>query len=365
MKSTLRLLLAGFVLSACADSTSPPHLAETGDQTLDAARSVATDVTILRTFGGTSAQASAINDAGTVVGYASETNSTRTTFGVTYAARWVRDANGAWGAPTRLGAVGGRALAVNERGDAVGMQGGSAQLWPAAGGATKLIGGVIAQGINNAGIVVGGTQEGNRGTAVVWIPDANSSSGYTARGLSPLEGGSFALAFAINETGVIAGAAVSAAGRDQAVVWSRTTDGGWSPPVPLSGADSPLASSVAYGINARGDVVGAYSPCLGCGFRASYWPVTGGRVDFSAFYANENASHAYGIADDPHRVVGRFYSRNTSPNPFLWAPGNTALIDLGTGQASDINNLTPSGQHAVGFKPGSKGGSQATVWRIQ
>ena len=362
MKPRLRVLLASLTLTACADSAGPPSRADSGDPTLASARSVSTAVTTLPTFGGSSGEALAINDAGTVVGYASETNSSRTTPGVSYAARWVRNIAGVWQAPTRLGAAGGRALALNERGDAVGLRGVSARVWPATGGEVTLPEGAVATGINNAGIIVGGTVWGNTGTALVWTPNADGMPGWSSRQLSPLEGGTFALAFAINEAGVIAGAAVSADGRDQAVVWFPSPDG-WSAPVRLSGVEASPGSSVSFGINASGDVVGAYSACLGCGFRAVFWPATGGRVDLSAFYSNDNASHAYGIGDD-QRVVGRFFSRNASANPFLWEPGFTAFTDLGTGVARDINNRVASyGQEAVGFSAGSRG-SIATVWRI-
>jgi probable HAF family extracellular repeat protein len=375
MKHTTSLLLAIFMLTACVDSAAPPGLAETADVTFVAARSVSSGPTILPTLGGNFAQAFSINDAGVVVGYAAKTNSSRTVAGVSYAAKWIRDpVDGRW-AVKALGeslapdgqtinpSPGGQALAVNERGDAVGLRGGSAIMWPAAGGEIALPDGVVAQGINNAGIVVGGTVWGNTGTALVWIPDAGSESGWTSRQLRPLAGGTFALAFAINERGVIAGGAVSADGRDHAVVWFPSADG-WSAPVPLSGAEASPASSVAFGINAGEDVVGAYSSCPGCGFRASFWPATGGRVDLSAFYSNANASHTYGIEDE-QRVVGRFSDRNGSTNPFLWKPGNTAFTDLGTGVAKDINNRAAFyGQEAVGFSPGSKG-TQATVWRIK
>lgn len=374
MTPSLRLLLTGLTLTACADSVAPPGLTETRDPPFDAARSVSTGVTTLPTLGGNFAEAVAINDAGAVVGYAGKTKPTRFVAGVSYAAKWVRDpADGPWtvkalgeskteSGETIFPAPGGRALALNERGDAVGTRSESALLWPAAGGEITLPEGVVAQGINSAGTIVGGTNWGNRGTALVWIPDVNSESGYSSRPLRPLDGGTFALAFAINEGGFIVGAAVSAAGREQAVVWSPSADG-WSAPVPLSGANETLGSSVAFGINVKGHVVGTFSACVGCGFRGSFWPATGGRIDLSEFYANENSSHAFGIEDE-QRVVGRFYSRNGSPNPFLWQPGSTALADLGVGTAKDINNGSPLyGREAAGFSPG-RNGNQATVWGV-
>src|SRR5688572_16920176 len=104
VKPTLRLLVAMLTLTACADLTAPPTLVETADATFAKAPAASSGATTLPTFGGNSAQAVAINDAGVVVGYASETNSTKTTTAVTYAARWVRNATGDW-VPTRLGAA--------------------------------------------------------------------------------------------------------------------------------------------------------------------------------------------------------------------------------------------------------------------
>jgi uncharacterized membrane protein len=371
MKHTTLFLLAVLTLAACVDSAAPPGLAGTDDPPFAAARSLSSGSTTLPTFGGTSSQAEAINDAGTIVGYANEASPSRYVFGVSYAAKWVRNTEGRWEV-TRLGAVqttnpapGGRALALNELGDAVGTRDGTALVWPEAGGEVTLPNGAVAEGINTARIIVGGTAWNNSSAALVWTPDAGSTSGWTSRPLLPLEGGTLSHAFAINEGGDIAGTAASASGRWQAVVWLRAVDGGWSAPVPLSGTEASGGNSGGFGINAGGDVVGYYSSCNGCSIHAYFWPTGGGSPrDLAMLNSSTSSGHARGIEDE-RRVVGFInVPRGNGFGPFLWAFGSATLSDLGTGEANDINNGTGLyGREAVGFSQGSKG-SQATVWRI-
>lgn len=367
---TAFLLLATFALTACADSAAPPALA--GDDTpFAAARSLSSGSTTLPTFGGTSSQAEAINDAGMVVGYANEASPSRDVFGVSYAAKWVRSADGRWEV-TRLGAVGttnpapgGRALALNELGDAVGTRNGTTALvWPAAGGEIELMDGAVAEGINSAGIIVGGTTWNNSSAALVWTRDAESASDWTSHPLPSLDGGTSSHAWAINEAGIIVGTAASPSGRYQAVVWSPAADG-WSAPVPLAGTGASIGNSGGFSINAGGDVVGYFSSCNGCSIHAYFWPGDGGSpTDLAMLNSSTSSGHARGI-EDGRRVVGFIHvPRGNGFGPFLWTFGDAALTDLGTGEANDINNRTARyGQEAVGFMQGAKG-SQATVWRI-
>lgn len=373
MKSTLRLLLAMLTLTACADLAAPPALTELADAPFAAARSLSSGSTTLPTLGGNFAQAVAINDAGAVVGYAAKTNSSLTVAGVAYAAKWVRDPNdGRWmvkalgeslapDGQTIYPSPGGRALAVNERGDAVGTRDGRALMWPAAGGEITLPDGAAAQGVNNAGIIVGGTVWGNTGIALVWTPNAGSESGWTARPLPLLLGGTSSHAFAINEGGVITGTASPFAGRSQAVIWLPTADG-WSSPVALSGTEASIGSG-GFSINAGGDVVGYFRTCDAC-IRAYFWPAGGGSpVNVTMLSSSTSSGHAKGI-EDGRRVVGFVHvPRGNGFGSFLWTPGDAALTQLGTGEANDINNGTGRyGQEVVGFRRGSTG-SQATVWR--
>lgn len=362
MKRTIRLLLAMLALTACADLAAPPDVL-ISDTQIAAARAVSPGATTtLPTFGGSFAQAEAINDAGMVVGYATEASPSRGVVGAKYAARWVRNLAGQWQV-TRLGAAGGHALALNELGDAVGTRNGATPVvWPSGGGEIELSGGAVAEGINSAGVIVGGTTWNNSSTAIVWTPDAASVSGWTARALPPLEGGTLSHAFAINEGGVIAGSAASASGRWQAVIWPPTLDG-WSAPIPLSGTGASLGNSGGFGLNASGDVVGYLSSCNGCAIRAFFWPSSGGSIDLAALHSSTSSGHARGV-EDGGRVVGFVATPRKGASAFLWAPGAAVLTNIGTGEANDINNRTARyGQEAVGFSRGSRS-DQAKVWRV-
>jgi uncharacterized membrane protein len=324
-----------------------------------------TTATTLPTFGGATAEALAINDAGTVVGYASETNASRRVAAVSYAARWARDAEGQWQVTKLSATSGGRAHALNEVGDAVGGRAGAALAWPASGGEER-VGDGIALGINDAGIIVGGTEYGLSSLGRVWTRDAaGNPQVWIARPLPPLEGGTFSLAFAINEHGVIAGSARTPAGVWKAVVW-RPEEEGWATPVMLSGTEASPGPSGSFGINAQGDVVGYLRSCSSCSNHAYLWPDGGGSMDLTMMNSSTSTGRANGI-ENGGRVVGALYlnvPNAIDPSPFLSVPGDAALKDLGTGAANDINNLTARyGQEVVGSRSGSKG-AQATVWRV-
>ena len=315
--------------------------------------------------GSLGSQAKAINDAGVIVGYASEPSPSRYEAGVAYAARWVRTTQGSWQV-TRLGAPGGRALALNERGDVVGTRNGTALVWPATGNEVSLIGGGVAEGINTARVIVGGTTWNNDSRAIAWTPNAGSDpTTWSSHYLPPLPNGTLSHAFAISEGGVIVGSAASAAGRWQAVIWAPAANGEWSSPVALSGTEASLGQSGGFAINAGGDVGGYYSSCSGCSIHAYFWPAGGGSpTDLAMLNSPTSSGHARGI-ENGRRVVG-FISVPLSSGVglFLWAPGNAALTDLGTGEANDINNRSADyGQEVVGFSYGPKG-SQAMVWRV-
>ena len=360
MKNTIRLLIATITVTACSDSIGPPGFAGITDATFTRARTPAATTT-LPTFGGTTAEAFAINDAGTVVGYAAETNSSRTAAGVAYTARWARDTVGRWKVTKLSTTPGGRAHALNERGDAVGERDGAALVWPASRGEERL-GDGIALGINDAGIIVGGTQYGLESFGRVWTPDpAGVGAKWIMRALPPLEGGTFSLAFAINENGIIAGSARTASGIWKAVVWRPGADG-WMIPVPLPGTEVSPGPSASFGLNTDGDVVGYLRACTTCSNHAYLWPVGGGSVDLTAWNSGTSTGRALGI-ENARRVVGELYlnlPQANDPSAFLSLPGVSTLTGLGSGRANDINNLTARfGQEVVG----RSGSSTAVVWR--
>lgn len=379
MKHTIRLLIAALTLTACADAAAPPKPVDIGVASVKAGAS--RGATTLPTFGGPYAVAHAINDAGMVVGIAYGPNQSRDVPGTGYAAKWVRNAAGGWVvAKLELAAVsGGRALALNELGDAVGIRVvvtpgevtvQNAIAWPAGGDEVSL-GSGVAQGINSAGFIVGSDRWGGGSSAFVWTPDAGSSpSTWTRRDLPLLEAGGLAGALAINEGGVIAGAATRA-GLWRAVIW-LPIEGGWSAPIPRDGTDASTGTSAGFGINDQGDVVGYSRSCppQTCAGHPYVWPAEGGSVDLAELNSSASYGRATGIADrglvnDDGRVVGYTgVTRGNGGGPFVWMPGDATLTDLGTGEANDINNRTASyGQEAVGVSSSSRGQS-AMVWRI-
>ena len=178
----------------------------------------------LGSLGGPRSAATAINSAGTIVGF------TDVSSGAPHATLWLA----AGGAPRDLGTGGGdhsAAYAINDSGDVVGdanyapfwLPGGlsHATLWPADGGSPRNLGTLdgridesFAKGINNAGDIVGSSYTANgEYHAVLWPAD-----GTGPRDLGVLSG-TYSAAVAINSSGVIVGNSRDASGQLRAVVW--------------------------------------------------------------------------------------------------------------------------------------------------
>lgn len=366
------LLIAAFAAAGCTDAAAPPPLVVTD---IAAARGGGSGATTLPSFGG-GAVAEAINDAGMVVGVAGERNPSRDVAGASYPTKWVRNGDGAWVVSKLTEISGGRALALNEAGDAVGYRFYDAGVpldaivWPAAGGEVSLLAGV-ARGINNAGIIVGGDVYGGSRVAYVWTPTPGSPSPWTRSELPLLESGGTAEAMAINNHSVISGAATRG-GLPRAVVWLPLEGGGWSAPIPRDGTEPSEGTSAGFAINDDGDVAGysrACSPQI-CGSRPYLWPAGGGSVALASSISNVNGGIAWGIANGGRSVGTLHVTRGPGGGPFVWIPADATLAtgtltDLGSGEASDINNPTASyGQEAVGSTFGSRV-QTAVVWRIQ
>src|SRR5688500_2346564 len=169
MKRTT-FLIAALAITGCTDAAAPPPLVATD---IAAAKGGGSGPTTLPTFGG-GAVAEAINDAGVVVGAASERSPSRDVAGPSYPAKWVRNSMGVWAVSKLSTTPLGRALALNEAGDAVGVRSPDAIVWPAAGGEVSL-GAGSARGINNAGIIAGSNVYGCGSSqtciAYVWVPN--------------------------------------------------------------------------------------------------------------------------------------------------------------------------------------------------
>jgi hypothetical protein len=354
-------LIAALAVAGCTDAAAPPQLVPPD---FAAAKPTGSGgATTLPTFGG-GATAEAINDAGVVVGRASERNPSRDVAGVSYPVKWARNSAGAWQV-TKLGAPGGNPIALNEAGDAVGLRSPNAVIWLASGEEVSL-GTGVAEGINNARIIVGGAVWGNSPVAYVWTPNPGIPTTWTRHELPPLEEGGLAEAIAINNHSAIAGAATRG-GLWRAVVWLPVDGGGWSAPIAREGTEPSTGTSAGFAINDNGDVAGYSRSCppQTCGSRPYLWPVGGGSIDLATSLSNVNGSLAYGIANEG-RVVGfANVTRGAGDGPFAWNPVGPTLTDLGSGIANDINNRTARyGQEAVGYSHSSKGQS-AMLWRIQ
>jgi hypothetical protein len=167
------------------------------------------------------------------------------------------------------------AMAINDRGDVVGVSQNAAARWPA-GGSAPIALGVLGLGptqkttvnvraINSAGDSVGSVLDYKSAsgleTAILWRASSTS-----ALALPRLTGGTFVnketIANAIDDAGVMAGMAMMYSGFQRvdtrAVRWS-----------PGGTSVTDLGSGAAYGINNRDDIVGTSSN------RAVLWPGDG------------------------------------------------------------------------------------------
>ena len=142
--------------------------------------------------------------------------------------------------------------------------------------------------VNDAEIIVGGSGS----TSVRWVPAGSGT--WTVQDLGGL-GGTWGSAFAINESGTIAGYSADAAGTSRPFRWTQT--GGM---VALS-APSGAAEGQARGINEQGTIVGFYHPTA-TEQQAIAWPASGAAVELPLCSGGTTAT-AYAI-NDADVVVG-------------------------------------------------------------
>jgi hypothetical protein len=196
-----------------------------------------------------------VNDAGAIVGYAYKT----TTDEPGNAMRWTLGASG-W-AVQDLGFLTGdlvsEATGLNDAGKVVGHSnarsflGEQGFLWTAAQGMTQLLPGesFVPQDINELGVVVGnGYSTAQRVNTATGVTDTLGAASYTNSHV-----------YAVNDAGQVAGALTTGSGNSQVV--ARYADAtGWQV---LGGLSGGSVQNIGYGINSAGAVVGVGWPRTG------------------------------------------------------------------------------------------------------
>ena len=138
----------------------------------------------------------------------------------------------------------------------------------------------------------------------------------------------FMSAFAINESGVVAGNAEWQDGTSRPVIW---TDPGHAQDLGISGT--------ANDINDRGHVVGTLSP-QGLGV-AYLWDATNGATLLGTLGGSYSVAYGVNAADE---VVGTSELADGSSHAFVWSNGT--MTDLGAlgGSYSDASAITDAGE---------------------
>lgn len=185
---------------------------------------------------------------------------------------------------------------------------------------------VYAQGVNNAGVIVGAVGVGLVGSkAFVWQRGAITEAPGTL-------GGPFVQAYAINEQGVVVGEATDIANNLRPVKW-------------VNGVMIPLAllgnSGSARGVNSRGDVVGYSRLPNGSTYHAVKWDAEG-LQDLGLAPGLDANSQANAISDHGD-AIGTASGVPGSAVPILWdrsgGAWQLASLTIESAQAVGINQL--------------------------
>ena len=255
-------------------------------------------------FGGASGIGYRINDAGVVVGWAQTVAGDNHAF-VTSGNGVLKDLNGSTASESL-------AYGVNNTGSVVGTSysGGQAHgtIWTSA-GATDLGAGTYALDINSSGQVAGGN-----GQAFLYSNGATQSLGV-------LPTGNWSSAYAISDTGAVAGYGNVAGGSFRGFVW--TSASGLQQLGTLGGNNS-----YAMAINNSGQVVGHAN--VASGYDHAF--VTSGKALVDLGTLGGVSSYAYGI-NTQGAIVG-----------YSWLPGSSdqhAFLYY-NGQMQDLNSLIPA-----------------------
>jgi probable HAF family extracellular repeat protein len=212
-------------------------------------------------------------------------------------------------------------------------------------GASPGITSSVAWGINDSGVVVGAASS----TAVEWAPPATATTPITTLGLFP--GDTFSAALAINASGQVAGYSATRDASGNMVFHAVRWDAAATAPTEL-GTSPGITSSVALGINASGAVVGA------AGGAVEWAPAATATTPITTLgqLPGQTGSIAFAI-NASGLVVGEADTKDATGNSIThavrWDAATTPPTDLGT--LSGITSSVALGINASGAVVGAAG----------
>ena len=228
-------------------------------------------------------------------------------------------------------------------------------------------------GINAIGQVVGYSEAATGTRSFLWTPNTPNGTSGSMIDLGDLPGGfDFGLGRGINDLGQVAGYSHASTGY-RGSLWNPTTPNATTGSMTNLGTlpNGSTDSSLGYGINASGQVIG-YSQAA-TGTRPFLWTpsrrmaAAGSMIDLGDLPGGGDASYGSGI-NASGQVVG--YSQSATGNRgFLWSPttpngASGSMVDLGDlpggNNSSFAYGINASGQvTGVGF---AATGEHAFLW---
>lgn len=352
----LRIAAVATLLASCGDPLKPETSTESSPRVPTPAFALSTDlgggvvIADLGTLDGTGAsEAFGVNSKGQVVGWSNSRNFLWDPSSGQM--RWLGNPWGDWNL----------ALDINEAGEIVGGTAYVSWLWtpePAPGQMARIdIDGPLgfyrghAWGINNTGLIVG---SGDGSLSEGWVYERATQSMTRFPGV---------LGIKVNDNGVVIGYTVNGSA---AYAWDFRAGA-----APVNIGNLGGRPTVAYGINASGQVVGFSHS--GQGTQCAYlWDAHNGMRELGTLGGATSA--ASGINAQGY-VVGTSATTAGPRRAFLWDPNIGRMIDLGTlpggseSAARDITDVDPATQTVqivgmsttIGLEPATQ---HATRWTV-
>lgn len=327
------MLVAGVLLSACADAVQPSSSAESTEPM--AKRATATGITITDLGSG---RAEDIDDGGKIAG------SRPSASGQSHAFLWSPGSpRGSAGTFTDLGHLGGgaaQARGLNNQGQVVGSSTTAsgqqtAFLWEA--GTIHNLGIPGGTDIADAMDINDATSRRAAGgvispidRALVWTVSGTGSA-FQVTNLDILVGlstsGSFA--YALNDAAVVVGYSNVLSGYPNQPVFWTNSGAGWGPATRLALLSGAIGG-VARDINSAGQIVGQnVVSLLGCNTRAVVW--SNGSAAAAQLPGLSPASCSEALAINDHGQIAGFSSDRRGLHAVLWQPSTAgySITDLG------------------------------------